>query len=95
METNNAKKLKSFNFEMVVVFLLAAGVTLVGGQRNFCALVYAGSAAALIGLITRKFIAITAAACLIAAAAAFGGMIATVVCLFVVVLLICDAVVVS
>lgn len=94
-DLNNAKKLKSFNFEMVVVFLLAAGVALFGGQRIFGALVYAGSAAALIGLITRKFIAITAAACLIAAAAAFCGLIASVACLFAVALLICDAVAVS
>ena len=94
-DLNNAKKLKSFNFEMVVVFLLAAGVTLFGGQRIFCALVYAGSAAALIGLPARNFMAITAAACLIAAAVGFCGLIASVACLFAVALLICDAVVVS
>lgn len=98
-DLRNAEKLaRPFTAETVIVFLIAAVVVVFGemlGTTTFCALLFAASAAALIGLPTRHFGAITVAACLYAAAGAFGGMLAGVVCLAMTGIMVGDAVAVS
>lgn len=92
---NAEKPARSFSAETVIVFLIAAVVVVFGGMlgtTTFCALLFAATAAALIGLPSRHFGAITAAACLYAAAAAFGGILAGVISLSMTGIMVGDAV---
>ena len=96
----NADKLaRSFTPDTVIVFVIAGLVIVFGSVFGLSttarALLFAASAAALIGLPSRNFGAITAAACLYAAACAFGGMLAGVVCLAMTGIMVGDAVAVS
>ena len=97
--TKSEKLARPFTAETVIVFIVAGLVIVFGGAfgltATFCALMFAATAAALIGLPSRNFGALTASACLYAAAGAFGGLIMGVVCLAMVGVMVGDAVAVS
>lgn len=96
----NADKLaRSFTPDTVIVFIVAGLVIVFGSVFGLSttarALLFAASAAALIGLPARNFGALTAAACLYAAAGAHGGMLMGIICLAMVGVMVGDAVAVS